>query len=433
MTVETQARLEDNPGRHEMSEIPVHKPAPKRKREDRSQHHPPGSGSSLLGKLIGLVLVLIGVGIVAAILSMPTPVQPTPPVEAVPVNVTVQPVTPIPHVADTFSLTGVVQPRAIVQVSAEVPGRIEAYGTRATEARRPGKVFEAGTPIREGQSISRGDPLVILNRELLQARYDRAAAQHEHDAHEYDRVLDLFRRGTASANELRLAQRTRDVSKAELDEAAHSLERSTIVAPISGVLNDWRMELGEYATSGSPVAEIVDLDTVKVQVDVPERDVGFLRYGQVVEVIPLDNESSPVTGKITYINALADKATRTTRIEVTVENLVTDPAHDGAETDEYRLRSGQIVNVRLERRTLTDVVMVPLASVIPLEHGREVYVVVDGKAERRPVELGFIRGRDIRVTAGLTPGEQLIVSGHRLVSPGQPVNVIPDQPRESSR
>ncbi|HOA73514.1 MAG TPA: efflux RND transporter periplasmic adaptor subunit [Phycisphaerae bacterium] len=393
---------------------------------------PPGGGR--LGKIVGAAMVTVGVLIVVAIARMPAPVASVPPVEPVRVNVTTQTVEPLPQLPDTFTLTGVVEPRVVVQVSAEVAGRIEAYGTRVKEVRRPSGVLPVGSPITEGQPVTAGDPLVLLNRDLLAARHDRAAAQYAHDAHEYERVADLHRRGTASSNELRIAQRSRDVSKAELDEAARSLERATITAPISGILNEWRMELGEYASPGSPVAEIVDIDQVKVLVDVPEREVGYLRVGQAAEIIPLANDGSPVEGTITFINALADQATRTTRIEVTVDNVVPEDRRSenvAPGLHQHLLRSGQIVKVRLTRRVFNEVIMIPLASVIPLEKGKEVYVVKDGRAERRPVELGFIRGRDVQILSGLQPGDQLIVSGHRLVSPGQPVNVVPAPAAES--
>ncbi len=90
---------------------------------------------------------------------------------------------------------------------------------------------------------------------------------------------------------------------------------------------------------------------------------------------------------------------------------------------DHALRSGQIVRVRLTRRMLQDVIMIPLAAVIPLEEGRVVYLEREGQAERRAIELGFIKGRNVQVLSGLAAGEQLIVAGHRYVGPGQAVRV----------
>ena len=122
-------------------------------------------------------------------------------------------------------------------------------------------------------------------------------------------------------------------------------------------------------------------------------------------------------GQITFISELADERSRTTRVEVSVEN------------PERLLRSGQIVRARLTRRTLKDVVMIPLASVIPLEDGKVVYLVEGDEARRRRIELDmdFIKGTDIRVLSGLDGGEKLIVAGHRYVGDGQKVIVRDSQ------
>lgn len=382
------------------------------------------SGGRRRARLITGCLLLAGVAAVGIVASMPAPQTQAPPPQRVPVNVKTWRVEPVAEIADSFEITAVVQPYATVRVAAEVPGRIERYGTRSTEVRWQGSVLPVGSQIGEGQPVTVGDPLVILNRDLLQARFDRASAQYEYDEQEYERMLSLYQRGNASSAEMRLARTRRDVSKADLDEAARSLARTTITAPISGILNDWPMDLGEYAVPGDTVAEIVDIEKVKVCADVPERDVGYLRVGQTAEVLRSPRDENPLVGTITYINALADQVTRTTRIEVTVQNRISDSAESASFQGEYRLRSGQIVDVRLTRRILHNVIMAPLASVIPLEEGKEVYVVVGGKAERRTVEMGFIRGRSVQISRGLEPGDLLIVEGHRLVSPGQPVNVV---------
>lgn len=364
------------------------------------------------GSLIVVAMILVGV-----VVSLPDRDDALPDPEVLPVNVRVQTVTPRPEFADTFDLSAVVEPESVVEVAAEVAGRIERFGRRTQSIDWRGRLIPAGATIDEGEPVSVGDPIVYLNTDLLQARYDRAEAQFEYDQREYRRILDLRESGTTSQTELDDAGTRRDISRALFEEARRELQRATIVAPLSGILNRLPMELGEYATSGDPVAKIVDIDSVKVVVDVPERDVHYLKVGQTATVSVRPPVEQEFTGSITYISELADKATRTSRLEITVANRA------------HTLRSGQIVRARLTRRVLTNVIMIPLSSVIPLEHGRVVYVVDrEQHAARREVELGFIKGRNVRVIGGLEPGERLIVVGHRFVGPGQPVKIITAEP-----
>ena len=375
----------------------------------------PASGGRLrrwLKRLIPVLLVLAAATLVGVIALLPKNKEPLPPSKIPPVNVKVQRVRPIPELADTLDLTAIVEPNRVVRVAAEVAGQIERFGRRRQAvAWNQGRIPEGAT-VQEGEPVSEGQPLVHLNKDLLQARYDRALAQFEYDEREYQRILDLYERGVTSRTELDDAGTHREVAKASLDEAARNLERTTIAAPISGILNRLPKEVGEYVSSGDEVAEIVDIETVKVVVDVPERDVHFLEVGDGVEVLVRPPQEQVLDGEITYVSVLADEGTRTTRVEITVDNR------------DRRLRSGQIVRARLTRRVLKDVFMIPLAAVIPLENGRVVYVVNDDHAERREVELDFIRGHSVRVLSGLATGDRLIVAGHRYVGPGQAVNII---------
>jgi membrane fusion protein (multidrug efflux system) len=290
-----------------------------------------------------------------------------------------------------------VEPNRIVTVSAEGDGRIEWIGPK------------------EGDIVRAGDPLMRLNTDLLQAQFDRADAQVKFNQTEFDRIKGLVEKGAATAKEYDSATAQLAINKALLEECRVRLARAQIAAPMTGVLNELPVEVGEYVTMMplTTLAKIVDVDTVKVVVEVPERDVAFLSAGQQAEVL-VDTRDGPValTGTTTFISQVADSRTCSTRVEITLPN------------HERLLRSGQIVHVRLLRQTLKDAILIPLLAVIPMEDGRAVYVVEEGKAQRRNVELGIIKGDRIQIRSGLKPGDKLIVAGHRFVAPGQNVEIV---------
>jgi membrane fusion protein (multidrug efflux system) len=157
----------------------------------------------------------------------------------------------------------------------------------------------------------------------------------------------------------------------------------------------------------------VDTDTVKVVVEVPERDIAYFTVGQKAEVLAdAKGQEKSLTGAITFISKLADQRTRSTRMEITLDNK------------DDLLHSGQIVRARLTRQILRDVIFIPLLAVIPMEEGKTVYVVNSSQAQRREVELGVIKGDRVQVKRGLAPGDRLIIAGHRFVSPGQNVKIV---------
>jgi membrane fusion protein (multidrug efflux system) len=347
------------------------------------------------------------------------PARETPPAETPSVNIETEVVAAQPELADEFSLPAVVEANRVVDVSAEVSGRIERIHGR------------------EGAAYRAGDRLIDLNTDLLKAEYESAAANARHAAIRYRRISNLHKEGSVTDRDLDQAEADLAVANAAADAARARLDRAVIVAPINGVLNRVPVEEGEYVGEGAPVAQMVEIDTVKVVIQVPEREVQYFktesdaRAASITDPPPTARVMATIRGReislegtITYIAQLADPQTRSTRMEITLDNR------------ERLLRSGQIVRAWLTRRVLRDVIMVPLAAVIPQEEGQAVYIVNDGKAERRDVRLGLIKGRAVRILSGLKPGDSLVVAGHRFVAPGQPVKVIgrtPVGPRSSSQ
>jgi membrane fusion protein (multidrug efflux system) len=366
--------------------------------------------------IAGCILVVIVIA-----LAVPKRDDTQPPTTPPPVAVDVEVVEPVDDFHDDFVIPGVVEPNRVVRVAAEVAARIEEFAgfdDRIGEDFTPIKGSASAGQIEEGVRVTAGQPLMYLNTDLVLARRDEAKANFDYQRREFERIKTLFEKKVATASEVDAARVKYNTAKALLEVAEANLERSIVVSPINGILNSLPVEVGEYVNPGMVVAEIVDLDVMKVVVDVPEKDVGFLKIGQEETIHYGLNQRKEVTGKICYISELADQATRTTRVEICVDNK------------DRILRSGQIVQANLLRRVMDDVIMIPLQAVIPLEEGYVVYLSDGKEALRREVTLdrNVFQGQHIRVTEGLASGDRLIVRGHRLLSPGQPIREKSDQP-----
>ena len=353
----------------------------------------------LTRKMVSLLIVLAAVAGVGAVAQLPAKKQEVPVTNVPPVKVAVMTVTAEPELADTFELPAVVEPNRVVTASAEVDGRVEWIGPK------------------KGTHVQAGDALIRLNTDLLEAQLQMAQAQAKNNQTEFDRIKGLVDKGAAPSRDMDAAATQSAISKAQLEEARIRLARARITAPMTGVLNDVPIEVGEYVTvmPQTTVAQIVDTSVVKVAVDIPERDIPFLTVGAKTEVVAdVKGREIPLMGTTTFISQLADARTRCTRMEITVPN------------QEGLLRSGQIVYVRLTRQILKNAILIPLAAVIPMEDGKAVYVVEAAKSQRKEVTLGIIRGDRVLIRSGLAPGDQLIVAGHRFVAPGQKVDVVPE-------
>jgi membrane fusion protein (multidrug efflux system) len=342
------------------------------------------------------IVVLVAMGGIVAVRMIPVKETKTEVSEAPPINVSVLTLQAIPSLTDTFMLPAVVEPNRTVTLSAEVTGRIE---------------FVA----REGIPIETGHLLVQINRDLIQPQVRRAEAQVQRDQIGFERMKELVQAKATSQQDLDDAAVNLAVSQASLAEIQAQLKRTTIVSPCAGVLNESLVEVGEYVNPGTPVARIVDTETVRVIVGIPEGDVAYFSKGQSAEILAdIRGKDQVLNGSIAYISASADARTRSTRTEVTVGN------------ENGQLRSGQVVRVRLTRRQIPEALMIPLLAVIPMEEGHVVYVEEKGQAERRPVTFGILQKDRVEIRTGLQAGDRLIVAGHRFLAPGQKVRIVPE-------
>jgi membrane fusion protein (multidrug efflux system) len=162
---------------------------------------------------------------------------------------------------------------------------------------------------------------------------------------------------------------------------------------------------------------VVKINKLKVNVDVPEKDVSYVKSGQRVKVLPAEVNVSGIgrSGRIIHVSYLADENTRTYRTRIRIDNS------DGF------LRPGMIVRVNFVRSVIEDAIVVPLYAVMDREGVKYVFVEEDGTAVKREVHLGPIINGKVVVFGGVQEGEHLVVKGQQLLLDGGPVKVVEDQ------
>lgn len=141
----------------------------------------------------------------------------------------------------------------------------------------------------------------------------------------------------------------------------------------------------------------------------PASDVPYLEEGTPVEIIVDALPGETFQGRIVRLGAELDPDSRTLDVEAEIANP------DG------RLRPGMLARMEVPRRTLQGALLVPLEALVDLGEERALFVVEDGVARRRIVELGPVLGERVVVLSGLAPGEAVIVEGEQRVAEGQPV------------
>jgi len=295
-----------------------------------------------------------------------------------------------------------------------LPAFAEPWKDVTVSCQLPGKLVRL--EISEGERVKEGQVVAQIDTADIEANVALAEATLAMAKSEYDRAVTLSRQGVEAAQTLEKAREAQEVAQARRDAAAVALSRATIRSPLDGVVDDVPVELGEYIDPGQMVARIIQDDRMKIVAQLPEQHAGDIKEGAPVKIRASLSGDEQYEGKVLYLSHTASESTRTYRLEVAFDNA------------SRLLRAGQIVKIRMVKRTIENAVVVPLRTVVASREGRFVFTENDGVAHQRRVEIGAFDRDRVQILSGLTVGERLIVSGQRLVTAGDRVRVVEEKP-----
>lgn len=293
-----------------------------------------------------------------------------------------------------------------------LPGSLEAWEDLTLAAEIAGPIDWVGP--HEGKALAAGDAILTIDSLTQRANLERDRVDAEVKRTTMERLERLVAENLVSRQEYDNSVSSYEAAHQRLELSQIALDKSSVRTPIAGLLDERFVERGEYVKVGDPVAVVVQVDRLKVLVDVPEKDVRYLTIGEQVAVLQAQIDTGEVlqrSGKLVHLAYKADPVTRTYRAKIEVENR------------EHKLRPGMIVRIEALRRTLVDAVAIPLYAVVDLDGRKVVFVESQGKAQLRSVEVGRALGEQIVIRKGLAAGERLIIKGQQLLSDGAPVTV----------
>jgi len=334
-----------------------------------------------------LAVVVVATGVLMAIRRPPEPA-----VEVVARSVPVR----------TLTLAARVLPDVV-----RTPAKIEAGGDVVISVERAGRVAEV--PVDKGDTVKAGQLLLRLDGEVIAVARKRLEIEKREAEKALARWTELKKTGAVADSEMDGLRQRLDMADAALAEADVHLGRCDVKSPIAGLIEDRRLDAGEYAHEGDPAFRIVDAGEVKLTFRTSERDIGYVKPGLAVPFRILTMPAESFTGRVTFVSAAAGREDNAFPVEARVPNA------DG------RLRPGMIAEATLIRRADAQVLVVPLAAVIPEKGEHVVYVVEEGHAARRIVRIAGQTESEAVIGTGLRAGDRVVVEGQRGLQDGAKV------------
>jgi membrane fusion protein, multidrug efflux system len=297
------------------------------------------------------------------------------------------------QLTETIDLRGSTLPDHDVTLAAETPGRVEEIH------------------VDLGDRVKAGDVLVRVDYAMLRAQRDHARAAYQLATKTHQRLVKLRADDLVAQQRVDEAVMQKESALASLNINKVQLDRSTVSAPLGGIVARRLVDQGEYVNPGQPLLQIVDYATVIVASQVPERLVAHVRRGMPVSV-DVDALGRRFEGEVYVVIPAAHPTSHTYEVRVKVAN------------PDYAILVGMSARVHIAIREHRDVVVVAQDLVVEAHGRRVVFVERGGVAQQREVVLGAIDGDRVMVLEGLAPGDRLIIEGHRDLVDGQLVEDV---------
>jgi len=308
---------------------------------------------------------------------------------------------------ERIDATGELVAKQHAEVAAEVAGRI-------TEI-----VSDEGSFVQAGDEVMAIDPeRRKLERDSAQARADEMRANLREQEREFKRVRDLRERKVASQTQLdqaetalKLARSRVLAAEADLAMMERALRDATVAAPFTGYVARRLVSQGEYVQAGALLFELVALDPIEVEFEVPEVDSNRVSVGQTVDVELSPYPEEIFVATVSFVSPTVDTDTRTIRVKAQLEN----PAG--------RLRPGLFARVDVGVSHRAGIAMIPEDAVLQRADGHVVFrAIADDRVERVVIETGVHHAGFVEVVRGLQPGDTIVSRGQAWLADGQLVS-----------
>ena len=307
-------------------------------------------------------------------------------------NVITMEITPSP-VQETINLPGSAKPWKSLTIVAEVRGKI------------------VDKKITEGTHVKVGDVLAVIDKRDYENSYNGSVAAYDAATASQKRLTALKKKKFITQSQLDDVTATVKQAKASMDNAKLNLTRCTIISPMDGIADKVFIEKGTFLASGDPVANILQINKVKIEVGIPESDVDVIRELNEFDITIDALNNKHYKGSRYYLYNTTDNFARLYNLEIAVDN------------DDKKILPGMFARVKIIKHYIEDGLAVPMYALVNKDGVDGVYVVENEIANFKKVEKGFLDKWRMQIKEGIKPHDKIVVVGQRLISDKEQVNV----------
>lgn len=297
-------------------------------------------------------------------------------------------------ISQNFEISGNFIPDHQLQFVSEVSGRVKSLS------------------VQNGDYVKQGKVLATVDNQQLQIDLSLAKATLEKAKADLEKYENMLR--SNAVNKQQVEDQKMQVKSAEsrVQTLQHQLKLTSIVAPISGIISTVSIEKGSFLAPGSPIATIVDIQSLKMSVKLFDAQVIRVKQGLTVSIVPDLYKNTSITGKVAAISPQAD-GSKKFETEIKFTNPSKTP-----------LKSGMTGKVKFEFGGTKTALTIPIKCLVGSMQNPKVYVIEGKKAKLVAIGIGSVNEDQLEVTSGLTEDMMVVQTGQLNLTNGSTVKII---------
>lgn len=297
--------------------------------------------------------------------------------------------------------------------SLTLSGTLEAINSVQLGARVEGAITDVRVDL--GDHVTAGAALAHIAPEDFRARIAQAEADLAQARADLARVDALAQHEYAARQALEQAHTKVAMSEAARALAARQMRDTVIRAPFTGAISARYIARGAYVKTGTPLFDLVEVDALRLVLQVPERFARQIGMGSILRVLPDGETGTPIEAPINRMSPLINPTTRTYRVEARIEG------------QDASLRPGMFVTGSVHLGTTTTAVRIPRSAVFTVLGQDRVTLIRNGVAATADIEIIGEAGEDA-IVEGLSPTDFVVTRGASSIAPGTPVRTEDTSP-----
>lgn len=287
---------------------------------------------------------------------------------------------------------------------------IEAFAEADVVAKVEGEIRDV--LVEEGDEVKEGQVLARLDGDRLRLELNESNARLRKMQRDFERNKDLREKGLLSEGDYEKLQFDLESLQASYNLASLELDYTQIRAPITGVISERYIKLGNTIRVGEPLYRVTSLDPLVTYLHIPEREYQQISADQPVAIDIDALADQRILATVTRVSPIVDPATGTFKITIEIRD------------ESRRIKPGMFGRMSIIYDRHENVLQVPRSAIIEELGAESVFVVEDDKAIRRAVKTGYGENGMIEITEGLDDTDNVITVGQIGLKPDAIVTVI---------